>query len=530
VKTKALSPTSRLAGLVPYLVLAIAAALLVASHAPIGAALSMDSLFYLSAAENILQGNGIVNETYALTGPTYEAMTVWPPLYPIVVAGITPLAGMTDTSTVSGIALFNFLALLLTLILVLRISIRTTSITAGVFVAIALALSPSIQIAHTYAWSEVVFIPLCLAAYLFLQSYLSEDNRKPALSLAFAVVLLGLASYTRYVGVVFFATTGLILLACGRGQIIDRFRTAAVASAAYLAILAPMFVRNYLVSGSLSGGDRGVPAWSLLADLKTLSWYLYLEFLNLPILWALVIVLVSIGSVAWLLFRAGDAKEQGHASNELSSIALPLLFAGCYLAFLLVSRSIQTIDLDSRMLSVAIPFVLIGLVNAYQWLSTRTGRLLAMLPFLLPLFAFSANAVYTHSNIVAGWRDFGEPGPVLGLSYRSITGRQTLSLRKINEHVSPEPGDLVLTDIRRPIIVDYIFPESDVRRLPGEPSVENLLLLEGTLSRSGIAILGSNTWSRALMTDLEGRAEYFSIANQSGVTEYVVMILPVKTQ
>lgn len=528
--TQTANQASRLAGLVPYLVLAIASVVLVVSHTPVGAALSMDSLFYLSAAENILLGNGVVHETYSLTGPEYEGTSLWPPLYPFVVAGITGLTRLTDTPVVVGIAAFNVLALFLTLVLLLRISLRTTSVTAGIFAAIALALSPSIQIVHTYAWSETIFIPLCLAAYLFLQNYLFDDKTRPLYSLFVAVVLLGLATYSRYVGVVFFATTALALLICGRGQLVDRLRTMTLASVAYLAILAPLFIRNYLLSGSLSGGDRGAPAWSLVADLKTLSWYMYLEFVNVPKTWALAIALLAVGSLVWLLVRTRDAREKTHSSRLVSNTALPFMFAGCYLAFLLLSRSMQTIDLDSRMLSVAIPFVLIGLMNAYQWLSMRTGQTLAVLPFVLPLLAFSANAVNTHSNIMGGWRDLGEPGPVLGLSYRSLTGRQTLPLRKISEHFAPAPGDLVLTDIHRPIIVDYLFPESDVRRLPDEPSAENLALLEEPFGRTGIAILGNNAWSKALGRELEGRAEFFTIRNQSGATEFVVMKLPVRAQ
>ncbi len=520
----------QLANLAPYLLFAVTAALLIASHTPVGTALSKDSLVYLSTAENVLQGDGLVRNTYALAGPAYEPMTLWPPLYPIIVAGITWLAGLADTPVASAIAIFNFIALLLTLGLTYRISTLTATTTAAMFVTIAVALSPSIQVAHTYAWSEVVFIPLCLAAYLCLQDYLSGEARRPALSLALAVVLLGLATCTRYVGVVFFATTGLALLLYGRGQPIDRLRTAALASAAYLAILAPMFVRNLLASGALSGGDRGVPPWSFWADLETLTWYLYLEFLNLPFSWALMMALASVGVLAWLLIRNRGTGQSAHSSRKLRGIVLPFLFAGCYIVFLLVSRSRQTIDLDSRMLSVAIPFVFIGFGGTYQWLSTRVGRFPAVLPFLLPLLAFSANAVNTHTNIVTGWREMGEPGPVLGLSYRSITGHQMLTLHEIRDYFSLAPGDLVLTDVRRPEIVDRIFHDADVRRIPGDPGTDNLALLETALKRSGIAILSNSKWSRALQRDLEGRAEFFSIANQSGVTEFVVMKLPVKTR
>ena len=489
----------------------------------------MDSILYVSTAENILLGKGLVHETYSLTGSEYEAMSLWPPLYPFVVAGITWLTRLTDTPVVVGIAVFNVLALFLTMVLILRISSRTTSLTAGIFAAIAVALSPSIQLDYTFAWSETIFIPLCLAAYLFLLNYLSENRVRPAHSLFIAVVLLGLATYARYVGVVFFATTAAALLVCVRGQLVDRLRIAALASAVYLAILAPLFIRNYVLSGSLSGGDRGIPAWSLVADLKTLIWSLYLEFLNLPLSWSLVIALLTVGLIAWLVVRGRGSKEKTHSPQLALNTVLPLLFAGCYLAFLLVSRSMQTIDLDFRMLSVAVPFLLLGLVNAYQWLSTRTGPVLAVLPFLLPLLAFSANAVSTHSSIINGWRDLGEPGPVLGLHYRSpLTGRQTLTLRGIKEHFAPAPGDLVLTDIRRTVIVDRLFPESKVRRLPGEPSAQNLALLEEPLSRAGIAILDGQTWAKALGRELEGRAEFFTIANQSGVPEFVVVKLPVR--
>lgn len=530
MKKQAADRASQLAGLLPYLVLAIASVVLVISHTPVGAALSMDSMFYVSAGKNILFGNGIVHETYSLTGPEYEALSLWPPLYPMVVAGITWLSGLTNTPVVVGIAMFNVLALFVTLFLVLRISLRTAPLTASIFAAVAVALSPSIQIDYTYAWSETIFIPLCLAAYLFLLNHLLAEPARPLRSLLIAIVLLGLTTYTRYVGVVFFGTTALALLVYGHGQLVDRLRTAALASAAYLAILAPLFIRNYLLSGALSGGDRGVPAWSLVADLKALTWTLYLEFLNLQLSWTLAIIVLTAGILAWLLVRSRDSKERTHAQGLALNIALPFLFVGCYLAFLLVSRSLQTIDLDARMLSVVIPFIFIGLVNAYQWLSMRAGRTLAVLPFLLPLVAFSANAVYAHSSIISGWRDHGEPGWVLGVNYPSLTGRMTISLRGIREHFAPAEGDLVLTDVRRPIIVDHLFPECEVRQLPEEPSMENMALLEEPLGRTGIAILDENTWSQAFGRELEGRAEFFTITSESSANEFVVMKLPVKEQ
>lgn len=511
-----------------YLAVGVTAAVLIASHTPVGAALSTDSLFYLSTASNILDGNGISHDTYALNGPAVQPTTIWPPLYSVSLAGLNWLAGQAGISEVVAIAVFNFFALVVSLFLILRIASLAASISAGVVVAIALAISPSLQIVFTYAWSEVLFIPLCLAAYLSLQYHLMENGDRQQLGLYSLVLLLGLATYTRYVGLAFFSAAALTLFLYGRGAPIERLRTLAVTSLAYLSILAPMLIRNYALSGSLSGGDRGAPGTSLLPDVKTLGWYLYLEFLNLPILAAVAVLSVIAASAAWLILRAADANPRTKLSFKSSNIVVPFLFAACYLAFLLISRGRQRIDLDSRMLSVAVPFILIGLLGVYQQLSMRTSGGLAALPFLLPLCAFAFNGIHTHTSILNGWRDYGEPGPVLGLTYRSITGRQMDSLRGINEYFSPAPGDLVLTDIARPIIVGHMFSRSDVRKMPDSTSEESFALLDAPLGRRGIAIISSELWSKALSKSLEGHAGFYRIEPQTGGPEFLVIKLPIE--
>ena len=486
----------------------------------------MDSLYYLSTANNILDGNGIVHNTFSLSGPAVEATTVWPPLYAVLLAPITWLANFAGTSDVFGIAAFNVFALVISMYLVLRIASLTSSIWAGVFVAFAIAISPSLQIVFTYAWSEVVFIPLSLAAYLYLQRYLLNDGGDSRRELYAVVLLLGLATYTRYVGLAFFSAAALALLVYGRGNPTERLRTVAVATLAYLAILAPMLLRNFAVSGSLSGGDRGMPETSLPTDVSTLMWYLYLEFLNVPIPAVAVLAAVAIATIAWVLFRHSNASARAGSSSNLT-IVVPFLFAFSYMIFLLLSRSRQTIDLDTRMLSVAVPFLLIGLLGVYQQLSMRTRSSLALLPFLLPASAFAINAINTHASILKGWHEVGEPGSVLGLTYRSMTGRQLDSLRGIKEHFAPNAGDLVLTDISRPIIVGYLFPTSDVRQIPDEANELNFAALDALLHRRGLAIISSAAWSQVLARGLEGRASSYKIESQTGGPKFIVIKLPV---
>jgi len=513
-----------------YLVLALAAIILVASHTPVGAALTMDSLYYLSAAGNILDGNGITHSTHALSGPALEATTLWPPLYPVLVATIQWLAEFAGTSDVAGIAAFNVLALITSSYLVVRIASLTASAQAGVVVAIAITISPSIQIVFMYAWSEALFIPLTLAAYLSLQQHLFGDESVRQRWLYAMVMFLGLATYTRYVGLAFFASAALAMLLYGQRDLLKRLRTVATMTVAYLAILSPLLFRNMVESGSFSGGDRGSPDISVLSDMSTLMWYLYLEFLNLPLVIGVVLILVTLALAAWLSLRHTGRSKQAFQTFGLPGITIPFLFACVYMAFLLISRGRQSIDLDSRMLSVVVPFLLIGLLGVYQQLSLRTGKRLAILPFLLPLAAFAIGAIHTHTSILKGWRDFGEPGFILGQRYPSMTGHHFESLRSIGKYFAPDDGDLVLTDISRPIIVEHLLPEVDVRQLPGTPDDQSIGELEVLLQRKGLAIINTTDWSQALSKSLEGRADFYNIDGRAEYPDYVVITLPVDAQ
>ena len=71
--------------IVPYLVLALAAILMLLALTPYGAATSPDSIRYLDVAQNIRAGRGIVS-TDAGVDPPYRSFTTYPPLYPLTLA------------------------------------------------------------------------------------------------------------------------------------------------------------------------------------------------------------------------------------------------------------------------------------------------------------------------------------------------------------------------------------------------------------------------------------------------------------
>ena len=511
-----------------FLLLAAVAALLLYSHTPLGAALSMDSLSYLSTAGNILDGHGIAYTTYALNGPAVEATTLWPPLYPIALAGIVGVAEILGFPSVTAVAFCNLAAMFVSLYLIVRIASYSGWNWGAFIAAVAFALAPSIQLIHIYVWSEAFFLPITLGAYLCLQRYLLRTEESSRKSLYCMLALLALATYTRYVGIAFFGAAAMALLIYERGNLVVRVRAVALASFAYVMLIVPMLVRNVLVSDDLAGGDRGTPSADLATDLVQLVWYIYLEFINLPNIAGAALLIFSVAAVGWLFLRDDSAKTS--AARESLHWIVPLLFVASYSILILLSRMLQVTDLDSRMLSVAVPFLILAVHGIYLSLASRAGDRKAALPFVLLLCVFFINAVNTHRSILAGWREHGEPGAVLGLVYPSLTGARLDTLRSIGEHFAPGEGDLVLTDAKRPVILGYLYPDTDVRRVPDEPNEANIAAVIEVLQRKGLAIIGRPDWGQALSDRLHGRADFYRIETATGKLEYIVITLPVRAQ
>ena len=80
------------------------------------------------------------------------------------------------------------------------------------------------QLPFMYVWSEVLFIPLTLAAYACLQQHLEVERESGWHWLAAMLIFLVLASYTRYVGVAFFGAAAIGLVLYGRGELPDRLK------------------------------------------------------------------------------------------------------------------------------------------------------------------------------------------------------------------------------------------------------------------------------------------------------------------
>jgi len=136
--------------------LTCAAAAVVISATPLGVGVSPDSIAYLSTAEAISEGRGVVT----MAGGAWLPLTHYPPLFPLV-ASIGSMLGIEPTIWIRGLhaVLFPVFVVMASLI-VYRASGRSliaAALTGGVLLA-----SDDLVAAYCMAWSEPLFFALLM--------------------------------------------------------------------------------------------------------------------------------------------------------------------------------------------------------------------------------------------------------------------------------------------------------------------------------------------------------------------------------
>jgi 4-amino-4-deoxy-L-arabinose transferase-like glycosyltransferase len=177
------------------IVLLLLAALGVVMHLVITAeamGVTPDSVNYIGAARNLMQGRGLTLPFGRLAG---EPVTHWPPLYPTLLAGL----GRTNPDLLTDARLLNA-ALFGLLIFLVGYAIRshTRSFWIPLFGAFLVLASMDMVDIHVHVWSDALFLLLSLAGLLFLARHLVSSRMGLLVSSA---ALAALAFLTRYAGV-----------------------------------------------------------------------------------------------------------------------------------------------------------------------------------------------------------------------------------------------------------------------------------------------------------------------------------------
>ena len=335
---------------VPTLIVLIA--LLGAAHILVrtstyGAALGNDAFNYLSAAESLVVGEGLLS-------PGGGRIAVFAPFFPMAMAFLS----LFGIEPVDGGRFLNATAFGLVILMSgLWLSRRLESPPIALGVAVAVMASLPLAHAASTLLSEPLFVLFTLLALMPLESFLNRRSGTPALALS--AVFAALAAVTRYIGAALIISSVLMLLSRRNVPIGERLKHALAFGTISSLPLAAAMARNQLVSGTLTG-DRSFASGQSLFDslgqivevfhqwadpLSPIHWQLQHSpwlIAGLLLLAALLLVTSRPGrasSVFWIFalmylaiiaavapFTAG----QGIDSRYLAPVYVPLLFVAAF--------------------------------------------------------------------------------------------------------------------------------------------------------------------------------------------------------
>ncbi len=181
----------------------IAAAAILLAVTRWGIGVSYDSVFYLSAADNLVHGLGL---SRLGGGGEIIPLTHFPPLYPLALS----IGGWLTSLSTSVVARWLAAILLACLVALPGFIVRkfTNSAAAGLASALMVLSSPVLFEVGAWAMSEALYLVCLLGSLWLLGSYVASQRWRLLLG---AALLTGAAYATRYVGASLLAT-GLVVI------------------------------------------------------------------------------------------------------------------------------------------------------------------------------------------------------------------------------------------------------------------------------------------------------------------------------
>jgi len=430
-----------------------------------GVGVSHDSVFYLSAAENFLEGEGI---SRVGGGNVAKPLTHFPPLYPLSLSLIGFLLGNINQAA-NWIASF-FFAINTTLVMAL-IYLGTNSLKTAFLGALFVIISPMMLDVHFEAMSEPIYLTFCFMSIGFLARYLTNEKRS---TFIVAAVTAAAAYLARYVGVTVVVTGMISLLLYHSGSWKRKIQSAFLYGLVGVIPVVSWYIRNYRLTGSFT--NRVFAFHPIAMDkfndgLLTISGWLLPDStpvgvrMVIVILFCLMILYGIIGNK--LRSEVLDKKAGPLKQNPLSAILL--IYGGIYLSFLFLSLTFfdSSTRLNNRIL---IPLYLILLILAFismsrivEFYKTRSCPIVLPLAFLMTVLVMGfyldqswdlvqsfrqegrgfSSAAWRNSEIVAEINRLGPDAMVYTNEAFAI-----YYLTDVGAHSVPEKFDPVIAEVR----------------------------------------------------------------------------------
>jgi len=324
-----------------------------------GAGVAADSVKYLSVAQNLLDGNGLIDHR----GVT---LVLWPPLYSIVLAGLSLITRLDVLAAATYLNIFlNGLNLYLSgLILWQAFSERPLyAYLGGIFAVLSIS---SLRV-HATIFSEPLYLTMTLGLLLALDEYIRLRSRR---SFIWILLLSALAPLQRYVGLALGVTAMFVILVENRRS----FRTIVleglfVTLATNLPIGWWLLIHNLRDNGTLWGGTSDqvvdVAENTSLALTKIFHWFIPYLAPMMPIFLSPFLLVAAIVVILGLLnFRRIELVSRWGKALATPAIYPTLVYGFVYLAAVIVT----------------------SITSDHQWLYSDRYHVIVLVPVLLLTF------------------------------------------------------------------------------------------------------------------------------------------------
>ena len=440
-----------------------------------GAGVSSDATKYLSVAQNLLDGNGLFDHK---GGPLLS----WPPLYSIMIAGLSLLTGLDVF--VAGWYLNIFLLglnVFLSGVIFSRVFTRRPlyAYLATLFVFLSIS---SLRI-HANISSDPFYLTLTLGFLVAVDDYIKKRSYR---AFAWMVLFCILGPLQRYVGLAITVTAEVVILIENRKSIRTLLRDGLILGlASVLPIAWWLFVRNVMTYGSLYGvGPQVVDPWmnTSLALTKMLHWFLpYLSFL-MPVLRRPLILLAVVALILVLMNR--NSKENGRAwfqALTAPSVYPTMVYTVVY--FVALSATVVTADhrdlfSDRYYVILLVPTTILILLTfdtlVLPHLKLSPQQIGAGLTLLFALWAIYP--VYSLTEYLLEAREVGEPSGANMFNNRTyhemtlITEMQKLRAEQPDKTFYSNYSDAVWFHTRRQVSPSVVVTEDPSVAYAGWPN------------------------------------------------------------
>jgi hypothetical protein len=298
-----------------------------------GIGISPDSVTYLDAARNLLEGHGF---SYKI-GAELQTLTNYPPLYPTLLAVISFILDLDLLQVARGL---NALIFGLNIILVGSIMRYAKTLPIiNILSSFLVLTSGTILYIHHYAWSEGLFILLGFSGLFLLNRFIEEEKR---VSFLFSSVLISLAFLTRYAGLTLIITGLMALLFLHPQKFLKRIAVCIIFGAVSSIPMVLWLARNLYIAGNTTNRDMVYHA-NFLKPITAFfdNFSLWLLPQQIPI--GVRISLVALFIIGLIVFSRRYYRNQRKRGVDLHYFSIlqiiSWLFILNYLAVLIISVS-----------------------------------------------------------------------------------------------------------------------------------------------------------------------------------------------